>query len=116
MHETSLMEQVLRIAESELAMYQVSKVNELELEIGVLANVIPEALEFAFEALGPGTLCKGARLKLVTVPAALLCQDCGHEFHAEKLPAPCPNCESKEAKITGGTEVLLKSIDFEEED
>ena len=44
-----------------LSEYKVAKVNSLTVRVGVLANVMPAAFEFAFEALTDDTIFSGAR-------------------------------------------------------
>ena len=44
----------------------------IRLRIGALSGVVPEALEFAFEALRPGTLAEKAELAIESVPGAVL--------------------------------------------
>ena len=62
MHEMSLMEGILNRAADALSEYKVAKVNSLTVRVGVLANVMPAAFEFAFEALTDDTIFSGARL------------------------------------------------------
>ena len=57
MHEMSLMEGILNRAADALSEYKVAKVNSLTVRVGVLANVMPAAFEFAFEALTDDTIC-----------------------------------------------------------
>jgi len=116
MHETSLMENILKTAEASLAEYNVEKVNELTVIVGRLANVIPDSLEFAFEAFSGKTICKGAKLTLKSVPIEGLCTDCGQVFFSTDIPLICPGCHGRMIEITGGTEVYLESIDFDEAD
>ncbi len=51
MHEMSLMENALQVVDDLMVNYNGAKVNEIVLKVGRLANCIPGALEFAFEAL-----------------------------------------------------------------
>ncbi|MCL2817928.1 MAG: hydrogenase maturation nickel metallochaperone HypA [Clostridiales bacterium] len=116
MHEMSLIERILSIAEESLAGRRVARVNELTVEAGLLANVVPEALSFAFEAVSGRSVCRGAKLNLIRRPAAARCRLCREEFQSEVMPIVCPFCSGREIEITGGTEVFLSSIDFDEEE
>jgi hydrogenase nickel incorporation protein HypA/HybF len=79
-----------------------------------LANIIPGALEFAFDALSKNTALNGAKLVLETVPIEACCRYCGKVYEAESVPLSCPRCSSHDAEIKGGTDVYLMSIDFDE--
>lgn len=76
---------------------------------------MPAAFDFAFESLSVGTLFNGARLIVETLPISARCQACGQEFTSPALPLVCPSCAGREVEVTGGDEVYLTSIDFEEE-
>jgi hydrogenase nickel incorporation protein HypA/HybF len=115
MHELSLMEGIIQRAAAALAPYAAVKVNSLTVKTGVLANIMPAAFAFAFEALSAGTVFAGARLITETLPIAARCRDCGREFTRGKLPLVCPGCGKSEAEIVGGDEVYLVSLDFDEE-
>lgn len=116
MHETSLMQNILAAAAQALAPYRVARVNELQVRAGILANVLPDAFSFAFEALSQGTLFDGAALRVEKTPLTACCQACGAVFTSFDVPPACPACGSHDQQITGGAEVLLASIDFDEED
>ncbi len=113
MHELSLIQGVLETAEKLLAPYQAKRVNTLTVSAGVLANIMPEALDYAFLALTQGTLFQGARLILEKRPLTALCQDCGGDYESATLPPVCPICGSHRAEIVNGGEVLLTHIDFD---
>lgn len=59
MHELSLTREIVSIA-CEAAAGQ--RVHTITLDIGQLACVSPDALEFCFDAVAQGTLAEGARL------------------------------------------------------
>ena len=116
MHETSLMENILATATSTLAPYNVKRVNEVSVIYGPLANIIPSALEFAFEALAEKSIFAEAAFVMRLVPIEAECLDCGQSYEAEKIPFKCPYCGSNRFNITGGTDVFLESIDFDDDD
>ncbi len=116
MHETSLMENILATATSTLAPYNVKRVNEVSVIYGPLANIIPSALEFAYEALSENTVFEKARFIMHRVPIEAECLDCNKSYEAEKVPFKCPYCGSNRFNITGGTDVYLESIDFDDDD
>jgi hydrogenase nickel incorporation protein HypA/HybF len=78
-----------------------------------LSGVVPEALEFAFEALAPGTVAEGARLAVENVPARFWCRRCAREFQADDLLAVCPDCQEASGEIRAGRELELASLEIE---
>ena len=114
MHETALMESMLSIAKEQLYAFNISKVNQVTLKVGRLANVLPDALSFAFEAVSAGTIFAGAELKQEFMPFIARCQSCAQTYESMDLPPVCPHCNAHGVDIIDGTEVYLDSIDFDE--
>ena len=112
MHELSIMESALNLALEQARKSGAVRVHALRLRIGALSGVVPEALEFAFEALTPGTPAEGAELLVETVPALFWCQSCGREFAAEDLLAECPVCRRPSAELRAGREMELASMEI----
>jgi len=84
----------------------------IRLRIGALSGVVPEALEFAFQALAPGTPADGARLAVEHVPARFWCAPCSTEFTGEELFAECPACHTLSTQLRAGRELQLDSLEI----
>jgi len=69
MHEMALTQGIVDICEQNAGGHPITTV---VVSIGALSGVVPEALEFCFEACSAGTLLEGARLRIELVPAAML--------------------------------------------
>ncbi len=72
MHELSIAEAVVRVATRHARGRAVAKVT---LRAGHLRQVVPSALEFAFELVAVGTEVEGAGLEIEEVPAAGVCRE-----------------------------------------
>ena len=111
MHElsiaTSLVETAVRNAESNGAQRVVS----LDVRLGSLSGVEPEALSFCFPIVARETLCEGAELRLRIVPASGTCGKCGTRTDVSDLLAPCPNCGEWPLRVEGGREMRLESLE-----
>jgi hydrogenase nickel incorporation protein HypA/HybF len=111
MHELSIAEAVVGIAERHARGRKVTKV---ELRCGHLRQVVPSALSFSFELVAAGTLVEGAELELEVIPAAGVCRTCGGETPLPELPLACRLCGSPEVEVTQGEELLVDSLELEE--
>ncbi|MGE5746601.1 MAG: hydrogenase maturation nickel metallochaperone HypA [Solirubrobacterales bacterium] len=112
MHELSIAQAVLDTVERHAAGRRVTRV---ELEVGHLRQVVPSALSFAFELITPGTVAEGAELELREVPAAGLCRSCEAETTLADLPLRCERCGGFELELIRGEELLIDSLEVEEE-
>ena len=77
MHEMSITQGIIDICEQHAGG---RRVLSLDVEIGELSSVVPEAVEFCFEACSRGTLLEGARLNIVRIPGRGHCLDCGADI------------------------------------
>jgi hydrogenase nickel incorporation protein HypA/HybF len=89
------------------------RVCALHLRIGALSGVVPDALEFAFEALTPGTPAEGAQLAIELVPARFWCGHCLNEFQADDMLAECPVCHEPSADLRAGREMEITSLEID---
>ena len=89
---------------------RLAAVEEVELEIGALQLVVPEALEMAFEAVRQDTVAAGARLVQHEVEARAKCNECGHVYAAAIDCFQCPQCGKADFEIECGRDIILKSV------
>jgi hydrogenase nickel incorporation protein HypA/HybF len=89
------------------------KINSMILELGTLAGVVREALEFCFESACKGTMAEGATLEIVTIQGEAQCDQCGHQFNCNQIALPCPKCGEIVFNIQGGKELKLKSVNVD---
>ena len=116
MHEVSIVEALIEQVEGEVERAGASgRVARLGLSIGRLSGVQVESIRFAFQLLAPGTLVEGATLEIEEPPAVCVCAACNARTDLEELCLECPACDSHEISIEGGREMLLQTIDVDEE-
>jgi len=113
MHETALMQDLMSIAEKALQGQNVKQVNTVKLAVGVLANAMPDALAFAFEAMTQSGLLQGATLEMEQLPVQACCENCGMEYEPVGFPFICPVCHSIYYTITQGEDIYIISLDCE---
>ena len=113
MHELSIMAEAVRMAVEAAQAAGAKRVTELRLRVGALSGVVPDALQFAFEAMAAGTLAENATLTIEHVPARFWCETCLREFEAARLFAECPQCNTSSRSLRAGRELELASLEIE---
>ena len=115
MHEAAiamaLIDQALQSADEHGA----TRITEVEVELGILQQVVPEALQTAFDAAVLGTAAEGAELVLVEQQAEAVCRQCATRFQPslEAFSFCCPNCMQADVEIVAGNHVTLTSLTCE---
>ncbi|MCX4775922.1 hydrogenase maturation nickel metallochaperone HypA [Streptomyces sp. NBC_01264] len=115
MHEMSIALAVVGQVE-EAAPEAGSTVSRVELQVGELAGVVPDALGFCFELACAGTLLEGAELVVRSVPARARCGACAGDW-AVGLPPElcCPRCGSAtEVELLSGRELRILTVTWED--
>jgi len=107
------MQSALNLALDEARRSGAARVCQLRLRIGSLSGVVPDALQFAFEALTPGTIAEGAQLAVEHVPARFWCADCAKEFQSDDMFGECPVCHRPSGDLRAGREMELASLEIE---
>jgi hydrogenase nickel incorporation protein HypA/HybF len=110
-HELSIAESVVRIAERHADGRPVAKV---ELKVGHLRQVVPSALAFAFELVAQGTCVEGAELAMEEVSAVGGCRRCGAESELHGFPLQCPVCEGLDLELLRGEELLVDALELDD--
>ena len=114
MHEMGIAEGILSSALAGAAEAGGSRVNEVNVSVGVLTEVMADALTFAWEALRAGTIAEGAALNVTMLDARSACADCGHEWvHDRYSGSKCPACESYLVRLLAGRELKIDTIDID---
>ena len=113
MHELSIASAIAQVAESQAAGRRVVGVH---VRVGHLRQVVPSALDFAFELVTQGTVLDGTQLELEQVPAAGVCRDCGAQTSLPQFPLRCARCGSLDVDVTAGEELTVEELEIEEEE
>ncbi len=107
------MQSALQLALDRAREAQASKVYCIRLRVGELSGVVPDSLQFAFEALTPGTAAEGAKLDIEHVPARFWCAQCQREFVVEDTFPECPDCHVPSGELRTGRELEIASLEVE---
>ncbi len=111
MHELSIAMGIIKIAEDETRKTHTKKVEIIELEIGTLAGVELESLNFVWPSAVKGTVLENAQKKIDVIQAKGKCLECDSIFILENIYDSCPKCNSFLKGIIKGKELRVKSLE-----
>jgi hydrogenase nickel incorporation protein HypA/HybF len=112
MHELGIAQSLLEIVEQEARPYAGARVIRIQLRIGKLSTVVPDALRFAFDAITRGGMAEGAALEIEEVPLAIRCHACEQAFVVEDPFMLCPQCGAADVEMISGRELEIKSMEI----
>ena len=107
MHELSITRSIVESVVDRLPGRRVTLVN---LDIGKLSGVEPEALRFCFELVAAGTDLDGAALVIAEPPGWAHCAECGSDFELDALILLC-DCGSADVRVRSGHELRIRSVE-----
>jgi hydrogenase nickel incorporation protein HypA/HybF len=111
MHELAIADAVVRIVCKHADGRRVARV---ELRVGHLRQVVPDALTFAFGLVTAGTVAEGAELAIEEVPAVVRCRACGARSEQDGFPLRCAPCGGLDVELVQGEELLVDTLELDE--
>jgi len=110
MHELSIAQNIVEIAEEYALKNNAEIITEIEIEVGEMSGVVVEALEFAMQSATLDTMLSKAKMDIINIKGKVKCLECKTEFFASSLFDVCPKCNSFHTEIISGKELRVKSI------
>jgi len=111
MHEMSITQGIIELCENHAGG---RRIRSIDVEIGELSSVVPEAIEFCFQACSQGTLAEDARINIIRIPGSGRCLDCASETPLPALFAACRHCGRYRVSILTGEEMRVREIEVED--
>ena len=111
MHEVAIAEALLGQLATLADQHRWPRLSRVWVKAGLLSGVVPEALEFAFDAMAPGTPAEGAELTVEIEAGHFACADCG-EFELERLTFACPQCGGPLQLLRASRELSLGGVEL----
>lgn len=107
MHEMALTQSVIdAVCEASSG----RRVHSVQVEIGALYAVQPDAMDFCFELAAQGTAADGARLDLSVLPGRAFCRTCTTDFVVDDPILLC-RCGSADVEVRSGRELTIVSME-----
>ena len=113
MHEVSIVEGLIGIIKETATQNDLEKVTMVSLRIGSMRQVVPDALQFAFEIVGKGTVAEGAEIRIKEIATRGRCRECGKEFPVEDYCFICASCGSGDVEVIEGKELYIDTLEGE---
>ncbi len=109
----SIVSGILRIAEDEARAAEARVINSIELEIGQLAGIEIESLNFCFDVARRDTMAAEAALVIHDIPGLGFCPTCAKNVPVEFHLAVCGECDEALVDVFQGRELRVKSINVD---
>lgn len=113
MHELKVTQDILSIVLEEANKMNAAGVTDIWLTIGHLSSIVDDFVQFYWDFISEGTICKGALLHFNRPPAVLQCRKCQTTFTLEDELLPCPSCNSFDLEVFSGDEMQVDQIEIE---
>ncbi|WP_223983913.1 hydrogenase maturation nickel metallochaperone HypA [Arthrobacter sp. NicSoilB8] len=107
MHELSITQSLIEAVLDRIGERKVTAVN---VQVGPLSGVLPDAMRFCFDVASAGTPLAGAQLMIDEPRGAARCRSCHEEFEVADLILLCP-CGSADVEVLSGRELMLMSVE-----
>jgi hydrogenase nickel incorporation protein HypA/HybF len=116
MHELSVLQQAVDLAEQTAIENNIPRIVYLTLEVGELSGYLPVFFHKYFPvATENKPVFDGTELKIISAPGEALCKECYAMYNVMREEGRCPKCGSRSKKILGGTEFRVKEIGIPDE-
>ena len=114
MHELSIAQSILESVTKEVENRKLKNVTLIALKIGALTDIVPDSLEFGFDALKKDTVLNKTNLEIEIIPMKGTCLDCKNKFEVMEFVFVCPACSSSNIKTEHGTELDIAYIEVDD--
>lgn len=114
MHELSIANSIINIVLKQVSNNQ-PPVKKIGLKIGALSGIMPDALQFGFDALKKETALNNAELDIEEVAVIGQCNSCKATFNVHNYSFNCPECQSSSVTMQEGDELDIAWLELEEE-
>ena len=110
MHELSIALSIIDIASKQASEARAKQVKEVELDIGTLAGIEFESLEFALSVAVKDTLLEDTHLRINRIDPQSECLACHHIYTPNGIFGSCPECQEFNNRLLRGKELQIKSL------
>ena len=111
MHEISVLQKALDLAEQTAIDNNISRIAYITLEVGELSGYLPVFFHKYYPVVTENRpIFEGSELNIISIPGEALCKECSAMYNVMRNEGRCPKCGSRSKTILGGQEFRLKEI------
>jgi hydrogenase nickel incorporation protein HypA/HybF len=89
------------------------RVTSVQVTVGALRQIVPDALTFCWDVVSRQPLLEDSRLEIDHVPGEIACGTCSARSTLTEFVLRCPACGSGLVSVVSGEEFLVTSIEVE---
>ena len=113
MHETSIVNSIMKTLEMEFEEEKLNKMSAIYLKVGKLSNIEPRLLHNAYTAKYPcGTKYHSVKLNIESTEIKIKCEKCNHITLIKNYRFLCEKCERPSKNLIQGEEMLIHKVEF----
>ena len=113
MHETSIVNSIIRTLEQEFEAEKLNKMKSIHLKVGILSNIEPRLLYNAYDAshmMNPKY--QNVKLEIEMTELKIQCEVCDHITDVQKYRFIFDNCQKPSKNVIQGEEMLIHKVEF----
>lgn len=115
MHELSIAHGIADIVCDLVASEDRTRIRTITVDVGQVSGVVPDSLEFCFEAVSREYALPPGALTINRIPFRCTCLSCSKDFGNDAGTVICPSCGSYKTKVLCGRELRVATIDLLDE-
>ncbi|MGI6684073.1 MAG: hydrogenase maturation nickel metallochaperone HypA [Bacillota bacterium] len=112
MHEYSITQQIIKIAEEAARENKAKKITKISLVVGELSGFIGDSITMYFEIIARGTLAEAAQLEIKHVKTQFWCENCQEHYLRARFSFDCPKCGQQGVPTEIGKEFYIDGIEI----
>jgi len=112
MHEASIVESLIDLVRQNVP--DPSLVRRVDVCVGLLSGVSPDAMRFYFDLMRDDALNPRAELVVSLEPLQARCESCGASHSLNEALWICPACGAGSLALLNGDELHLRSVEVED--
>lgn len=113
MHELTLAERAMGLAEAAARAENALRITRVRLSVGALAHVDADTLAYCCGVVSRGSLAENAEILVERRPGRAWCAACAQEVELPRVGEPCPRCGGYELRITDGDQLQVIDVGIE---
>lgn len=110
MHELSIVQGIVAIAEEQFRKHNSRKIEKIEIEIGSLSGVMLESLNFVWDIGVRDSVLAETEKEFHFIQAQCKCGTCGDLYDVNTLFDACPQCGEFLNELVCGKELRVKTL------